>query len=103
MRLIEDIVCRAYFESTTTIGVDLSNPIPEHQCKEAPGVQAEVAFIRGIDTMLSVIPSLFLAVPYGIVADKYGRKIVIFLAAFGIMMSSTFGLFVCKDIQILFS
>ena len=98
LRILEDIVCRNFYESTAPFGSHVTLPIPEDECKIAP-VQARVAMIKGWDSALSCIPAIFLAVPFGYVGDRYGRKIPYVLALFGILLSCIWVLFVGKFIQ----
>ena len=85
LRLLEDIVCRKFYESTAPFGSHVTLPIPEDECKIA-AVQAEVAMIKGWDQAFSCIPAIFLAVPYGYVGDRYGRKIPLVLSLFGLLL-----------------
>lgn len=87
MRIQEDIVCRQYYQHTFPNEFeDPFDPIPEDRCK-VPDVQSKLAMLRGWDQTLSCIPSVFTAVPYGVVADKYGRKPVLILCLFGLLLS----------------
>jgi MFS family permease len=85
MRILEEIICRSYYESTTPVRIDLSIPIPEGECK-IPFVQSKLAMLRGWDTTFSCIPSILAAVPYGMVADRYGRKLVLLLSLLGVVL-----------------
>ena len=87
MRIQEDIVCRQYYRNTFPNEFENPfHPIPEDQCK-VPDVQARLAMLRGWDQTFSCIPSILTAVPYGIIADKYGRKIVLVLCLFGLTLA----------------
>ncbi|KAG0645285.1 MFS efflux pump [Hyphodiscus hymeniophilus] len=87
MRIQEDIVCRAYYKRTFPHEFENPHdPIPEDRCKVAD-VQGKLAKLRGWDQTFSCLPSIITAVPYGVMADKYGRKIVMFLSLLGIIMS----------------
>ena len=87
MRIQEDIVCRQYYRQTfpNEFG-DPSDPIPEDRCK-IPDVQSKLAMLRAWDQTISCIPSVFTALPYGVIADKYGRKLVLVLSLVGIVLS----------------
>ena len=86
-RILEDIVCRQYYHRTVPNEFENPfDPIPEDRCK-VPDVQARVAMLRGWDQTFSCIPSILTAVPYGIIADKYGRKIVLVMCLFGITLA----------------
>ena len=87
LRIQEDIVCRAYYRNTFPNEFENPyEPIPEDRCK-APDIQGRLANLRGWDQTLSCIPSVLTAVPYGVVADKYGRKIVMILSLLGLFLS----------------
>ena len=85
MRLMEDILCRKYYESTAPLGTHITLPIPEQECK-IPAVQGELAMLKGWDAALACIPGLLLALPYGYIADRYGRKIVLLLSLIGVTL-----------------
>lgn len=86
LRIVEDAVCREYYEGVAPKEIDLSLPIPEEDCKIAP-VQSELAWLKGIDMTVSCIPGILTSVPYGYIADKYGRKLVLISALFGIILN----------------
>ncbi|MCJ1360355.1 MAG: hypothetical protein MMC33_010360 [Icmadophila ericetorum] len=93
LQVLEDIICRKFYESTAPFDSHITLPIPKDECKIA-SVQAEVAMIKGWDQALSCIPAIFLAIPYGYVGDRYGRKIPLILALFGILLSQIWVQFV---------
>jgi len=62
IRLMEDTICRKYYDSQGNTSVNLNLPIPEERCKIAP-VQTELAMLRGWDTTFSCIPGILLAIP----------------------------------------
>ncbi|KAK9777815.1 putative Major facilitator superfamily domain-containing protein [Seiridium cardinale] len=65
----------------------------DKDCK-APAVQGQLAVLRGWQTTVDCIPGLVATVPYGILADKWGRHRAIILACTGTTMSLAFQLFV---------
>ncbi|KAK2810690.1 hypothetical protein FQN50_002733 [Emmonsiellopsis sp. PD_5] len=87
-RIYESIACRNYYESHDPGWNQSVAEIPEEQCKIAP-VQGEVAFVQGMQGSFDAIPSIFLSVAYGRLADnpKYGRKLVILLALVGLLLN----------------
>jgi hypothetical protein len=85
LRILEDNVCRSYYRSIESSGIDFSKPIPEDLCKVAP-VQAKLAMLKGWDSMFSCIPGILLAVPFGTWADNVGRKPVLFISLVGITL-----------------
>jgi MFS family permease len=85
IRILEANVCRTYYLSSPVVGLDPSKPIPEARCK-IEAVQAELAMLKGWDLMFSCLPSILTAIPYGYMADKYGRKVVLLMALSGILL-----------------
>ncbi|KAF4828414.1 MFS efflux pump atnC [Colletotrichum tropicale] len=75
-RLFEDIVCRQHYK------VDDKNHgggPSEEMCKD-PAVQDVVAELFGWQTFFDGIPGLVLAMWFGVLADKQGRRRVFFLS-----------------------
>ncbi|RDW58813.1 MFS transporter-10 [Coleophoma cylindrospora] len=100
-RVYESIACSQYYKlhdpSRIAPG---TGEVPEEWCKVAP-VQAEVALIRGYEALFVSIPGVLLAVPYGLLADKWGRKPVVLLSLLGFLLSTTCTLVVCRFWQFL--
>lgn len=86
-QLFEDIVCRRYYDTPN---------IMEAQLCKVPGVQREVAKVFGWQTFFDGIPSLILALWYGALADRYGRRGVLFLSLIGQALSLIWVLFMCE-------
>ncbi|RFU28106.1 hypothetical protein B7463_g8215, partial [Scytalidium lignicola] len=84
-RAFEDILCRKYYESATPTGTHITLPIPEEDCK-IPIVQGQLAMLKGWDAAFACIPGLLLAFPYGYIADRYERKIVLVLSLVGVTL-----------------
>lgn len=99
MRVLEDIICRKFYESTTPFDSPITRPIPEHKCK-VPSVQVKVAMVKGWNEALSCMPAIFLAIPYGYLGDRFGRKMPLLLAIFGILLSQLWMQFVRKFLSI---
>ncbi|KAL4952555.1 major facilitator superfamily domain-containing protein [Aspergillus filifer] len=74
-RIYESIVCRDYYSaydpSKLTLGAD--GQVPEELCK-GKEVQSEVAAVKGYMEFFEGMLSILLAAPYGLLADRYGRK-----------------------------
>ncbi|KAJ5384098.1 Major facilitator superfamily domain general substrate transporter [Penicillium concentricum] len=73
VRIMESIACRQYFAGVdpTKIGVD--GQVPEAMCKIGE-VQAELAAVKGYHMFFDGSLSALLAIPYGLLADRRGRK-----------------------------
>lgn len=95
MRAFEDILCRKYYESTTPLGTHITLPIPEQDCK-FPAVQGELAMLKGWDAAFACIPGLLLALPFGYVSDKYGRRIVMVLSMLGVTLGLAWTILISK-------
>ena len=96
MQGLEDIICRrvhgpaSEFPRNITTGRDGDDP-----CKD-DAITGEIAMIMGWDGVFNLLPSLFLAVPFGAVADHYGRVPVIGLVLFGVVLQILTIMFVCE-------
>lgn len=54
-------------------------------CKSDP-VQAELALLTGIKDTMDQIPGILLALPYGLAADRIGRRPILLLCLFGLLL-----------------
>lgn len=81
IRIFEAIICYRYYEqhnpSQIRAGRDVVGPgaiggVDEMACK-IDAVAGELASLNGYLDMFAMIPGLLLAIPFGWVADKYGR------------------------------
>lgn len=82
--LYERAVCRY-------LHPEVPDPSRDSICKESD-VQAELAYITGWGMALCLLPSLLVVVPYGALADRCGRRLVLFMGILG-MLAATFVLF----------
>lgn len=80
--IYESIVCQQYYAS----------PGP-HDCKIAD-VQQELAFLGGIERLSIIIPSI-LAIPFAVLADRYGHSLVLAIAVFGVFLEDGWPFLVC--------
>ncbi|KAI0141636.1 major facilitator superfamily transporter [Xylariaceae sp. FL1272] len=87
-RFLEDIVCHEYYDMKSS-----DQPIDERLCKENP-IQQKVAYILAILSALQAIVSFFAALPWGVAADKIGRKPVVFLNISGLILGAIWALIV---------
>ncbi|PYI01240.1 adenylate cyclase [Aspergillus sclerotiicarbonarius CBS 121057] len=58
-------------------------------------VQAEVALVEGWKDTLEQVPGILFAVPYGVLADRIGRRPVLLLCALGFTLSDVWVKIVC--------
>ncbi|CAI7568605.1 unnamed protein product [Penicillium glandicola] len=92
LRLLESIVCQHYYKDSESSASEAG--IPGHLCKEGP-VQAALAELLGWQSFFDNIPGLILALPYGILADKYGRRLIMTLSFVGQFVGMSWVLVVC--------
>jgi hypothetical protein len=95
-RLFEDIICRQVYRDREPVPyADHNGPPSEKMCKISQ-VQEKVAMLFGMQTFFDGIPGLLLAIPYGVYADKFGRREVLILSMSGQLAGALWVLFVCK-------
>ncbi|KAF6803553.1 MFS transporter [Colletotrichum musicola] len=78
-QLMEQIICRKHYPGH--IATDAADDV----CK-APEVAGELAMIKGWMNSFDCIPPLLTSIPYGIIADKYGRRPVLSLSMIGLSL-----------------
>ncbi|KAL7925557.1 major facilitator superfamily domain-containing protein [Trichoderma austrokoningii] len=91
-RLIEDSVCHVYY------GDDSLDIIDEMRCK-TDEVQARMAYLLGWLGLFHSIMSLISTFPFGMLADKIGRKPTILLASIGMALGPLSGPFMLGFFQ----
>ncbi|CRG89187.1 MFS transporter, putative [Talaromyces islandicus] len=92
--LFEEVACQNYKKSLGLVGVNGSATLDGDICKSEP-VQSEVAFVIGWKNTLDIIPSVALSLPYGVVADKIGRRPVVIISLMAIGLSEILPRLVC--------
>lgn len=85
----EAIICR------NTFG-EVPDPATDPRCKDGE-VQSELALISAWELTFGLIPSLLVGVPYGLAADKYGRRAVLLLACVGAALSTLALIIICEQ------
>lgn len=80
--LLEQGICaEAYPEIARFLAAGDENPL----CKD-PAVQGKLALYRGWGYTFDCIPTILLALPYGSLSDRWGRKPVAILAVVGLAL-----------------
>ncbi|GKZ28480.1 hypothetical protein AbraIFM66950_007148 [Aspergillus brasiliensis] len=76
--IFESIICRRFGADSHTLEV-------VGGCK-SPEAQAELALVNGWKDMFDQLPGIVLALPYGFLADRVGRKPILLLSLTGLLM-----------------
>ncbi|GES56880.1 MFS transporter [Aspergillus terreus] len=72
-RIYESIACREYFAANDPRQIGANGEVDESLCK-IKEVQTELAAVKGYMEFFDGLLSIFLAIPYGLLADRRGRK-----------------------------
>jgi MFS family permease len=80
--VFESLICRQHNggEALGSLARNTTSP-----CK-TPGVQGELALINGWKDTVDQVPGIALALPYGFLADRVGRKPVLLLSLAGLLL-----------------
>lgn len=79
-QLEEAAICRDYFGND-----DVRDPATDPRCKSEP-VQSELSMLQGVELTIALLPGLLTSVPYGIAAERYGRRVILIVCTFGLML-----------------
>ncbi|KAH6648823.1 major facilitator superfamily domain-containing protein [Truncatella angustata] len=92
VRLFESVACTDYYSTVDPSLIGRDGQVPERLCKVDP-VQDKVASILGWQFFFDSLPAILLPVPFGYLADQYGRKWIMTLAMMGYLLSCAWPLF----------
>ncbi|GIK06760.1 hypothetical protein Aspvir_002411 [Aspergillus viridinutans] len=82
IQIFESIICRKLHPE---IALLTTQEQIDARCK-APDMQGELALVNGWKETLDTLPGIFLALPFGLMADQAGRKVVLRLSLLGLIM-----------------
>lgn len=85
IRMLEMGLCREYYETRDPGVIGPGGSVPERLCK-LRDIQSPLARLRGFLGLLDGVPGLLFAVPYGILADARGRKLVAGACLLGLIL-----------------
>jgi MFS family permease len=94
-RVFEANICLGYYQETDSSVIGEDGTISEKLCK-VDAVQQKMAMIFGWQEMFDAIPSIFLAIPFGVLADKVGRKWIFTASLMGLQLNSAWVLGICE-------
>lgn len=81
--ILESNICSAFYQHHPSLA--------DRDCTVEP-VQAELATVNQLLNTFNRLPGLFAAIPYGIIADRYGRRPIFFLVILGAVLQDI----ICK-------
>ncbi|OGE53913.1 hypothetical protein PENARI_c007G09891 [Penicillium arizonense] len=87
VRVIETIACDKYWRRHNPARLPLTGHLPEHLCK-ITAVQTEVATVKGYSDLFEGLLCAICSIPYGILADRYGRRRAIRLTIPGFVLNA---------------
>ncbi|KAF2464293.1 MFS transporter-like protein [Lindgomyces ingoldianus] len=93
-RVYEANICVHYYEQHDPSKIKADGTVKETLCK-GNEIQDKMAMIFGWQDLWDSIPGILLAVPYGTLADKFGRKWIFALSLVGLQLNSMWILFIC--------
>lgn len=93
VRLVELGVCREHYLTHGGYDADLDY-IPEHLCKST-GIQQRLAHLRGYLASLDALVGLLLTLPYGMLVDRLGERLVGGINVLGYLLSCAWLVVVC--------
>ncbi|KAI5814503.1 major facilitator superfamily domain-containing protein [Pyronema omphalodes] len=94
IRLFESIICENYYKAHDPSVIRPDGSIPEALCK-VESVQGELAMLDGFKSLFTNIPGVLLAIPYGVLADKIGRKKVLMMTCLGLALEFASVIAIC--------
>ncbi|KAA8633380.1 hypothetical protein SMACR_04836 [Sordaria macrospora] len=99
LAILQGIICRNYYEKGVTDGLGPGGlggsgggggggglSFEDDRCKIGP-VQSEVAEVSAWKDVFEILPAVALAIPWGVLTDRIGRKKVLLLALFGLLLN----------------
>ncbi|KAF3026478.1 hypothetical protein E8E14_012970 [Neopestalotiopsis sp. 37M] len=83
-RILEDRFCREYYGATESLG-DEAQPIDEDLCK-VDVIQSRLAYLVAVHAFIEAAIGCLVAMPWGFVADRIGRRPVWSLSLVGMIL-----------------
>lgn len=97
IQIFEAVICDDYYK-THSLPQNSNTTSPTLQlasnCKVQP-VQSELALVRGFQQLVPLFPALLCTVPYGLLAERVGRKRVLILSGAGVFAALSWVMAVC--------
>lgn len=87
MQIFESVICDDYYKAMPSLATS-------DRCQAQP-VQRELAFVHGMQQLVTLVPALLCTVPYSILAERIGRKRVLVLSGAGVFAALSWVMAVC--------
>lgn len=94
-RIFEANICLSYYREHDASAIGDDGSVPEQRCK-IDAVQQKLAMIFGWQDTFDALPGIMLAVPFGTLADRVGRKWIFAASLLGLQLSYGWVLLICK-------
>ncbi|KAI1371964.1 major facilitator superfamily transporter [Hypoxylon crocopeplum] len=78
-RVIERRLCREYYGTHDPSVIDPDGNVDEKLCKKIGSIQQSLAWTIGIMDTLWIVGDFVMTIPIGFIAEKYGRRTVLWL------------------------
>jgi MFS family permease len=93
-QILEDAICDQYYGEKQEPPHKAATIPGPGRCKTTP-VQTELSLIKGWQYSLDQLPGFIMALPYGALAEKWGRRPLVFMSFLGYLLSILWIQFVC--------
>ncbi|KAL5115337.1 hypothetical protein ACEQ8H_006782 [Pleosporales sp. CAS-2024a] len=93
-RIYEANLCVAYYRQHDQSAIGADGSVPERLCK-TDAVQQKLAMVFGWQDTFDALPGILLAIPFGTLADRVGRKWIFAASLLGCQLSSAWVLLIC--------
>ena len=83
--IFEDIICKQHLAALNGKDSPTAMPSDTDPCKSVP-VQSELSLVLGLKGTFEVLPCVLFGIPFGMLADSWGRRPVFFISFLGIVL-----------------
>lgn len=87
-QITERIICQQTYP-------DVTEPLADPRCKD-PTVQSELSLVSALENTFELIPAILTVIPFGIAADRFGRRPFLSLCRFGNILAWSASALVCE-------